>query len=433
MIDPIAYINEPRWQTVSLGLDRTRELLGLLGNPQEALRFVHVAGTNGKGSTCAFMASVLQQAGYRVGLFTSPALFCFEDRIRVNGANIPYDALSHVTEQVRAAAETMAEHPTEFELLTAVAFTYFAQQHCDIVIAEVGLGGRLDSTNVIETVEVSVITPISFDHCALLGNTLEQIAREKAGIIKPHVPVISTPQDPEALAVLAEVAREQGTTLEVVDATQIAHAASELSYRTRTNLTLGLAGSFQAQNAATALDALDVLRTHGWTISEEAIRTGLARATWPGRFERISEDPLIILDGGHNVAGMEALGAALAETYPHHHRIVLTGVLEDKDYQGMAARLVTFANDIIAITPPSSRALLAESYAATLRTSAREANRAIPIAAAPSIEAGVHVALERAHQFSEDSPHIQPLICVCGSLYLLASVMEVLRPTAPSL
>ena len=433
MIDPIAYITEPRWQTVSLGLDRTRELLDRLGNPQDSLRFVHVAGTNGKGSTCAFMASVLQQAGYRVGLFTSPALYCFEDRIRVNGNNIPFEALCSVTEQVKAAADAMAQHPTEFELLTAVAFTYFAQQHCDIVIAEVGLGGRLDSTNVIETVKVSVITPISFDHCALLGDTLAQIAGEKAGIIKPYVPVVSAPQVPEVLAVLEATAQESSTTLEVVDRAQVAHAAIELSYRTRTNLVLGLAGSFQAENAATALDALDVLRTRGWNISEDAIAAGLARASWPGRFDRVSEEPLVILDGGHNVAGMEALGTALARTYPHHHRIVLTGVLEDKDYRGMAARLVTFADDIITITPPNPRALCAEAYANTLRTSARHANLAIPITAAPSIEAGVQDVLERARQFADDSPNAHPLICVCGSLYLLASVMEVLRPAAASL
>lgn len=418
---------------MNLGLDRTHELLERLGNPQDALRFVHVAGTNGKGSTCAFMASVLLQAGYRVGLFTSPALYCFEDRIRVNGENISFEALCEVTEQVKVAAEAMADHPTEFELLTAVAFTYFAQQHCDIVIAEVGLGGRLDSTNVIDTVEVSVITPISFDHCALLGETLAQIAREKAGIIKPSVPVVSAPQGPEVLMALEAAAQERGTTLEVVDRLQIAHAANELSYRTHTGLALGLAGPFQAENAATALEAFDILRTRGWNITEDAVHAGLACATWPGRFDRISEEPLIILDGGHNVAGMEALGAALAETYPQHHRIVLTGVLEDKDYRGMAARLVTFADDIITITPPNPRALLAESYADMLRTSARQANRAIPIAAAPSIEAGAQVALERAQQFTDDSPHIKPLICVCGSLYLLASVMEVLRPTVTSL
>lgn len=184
MFDPVAYINEPRWRSMSFGLERIEELLAKLGNPQDALRFVHVAGTNGKGSTCSFVSSILKESGYKVGLFTSPYIERFEERIRINGENISLQRLSEVTLKVKDAAEAMASHPTEFELMTAVAFTYFAEEKCDIVVAEVGLGGRLDSTNVIRTVEVCVFAPISYDHCALLGSTLYQIAGEKAGILR---------------------------------------------------------------------------------------------------------------------------------------------------------------------------------------------------------------------------------------------------------
>lgn len=420
---------------MSLGLGRIQELLNLLGRPQDSLRFVHVAGTNGKGSTCAFVASILHQAAYRVGSFTSPALYCFEDRIRVNGINISFDDLCEITETVKQAAESMKDHPTEFELLTAVALCHFARQHCDIVVMEVGLGGRLDSTNVVEDVEVSVVTPISFDHCALLGSTLQEIAHEKAGIIKPKTPVVSAPQDRAVLGVLDQVAGKLDAPLTIVDSALLSGTPQCFSYRGRADLTLGLSGSFQLVNAATALDTIDSLRAHGWNISEEAIREGLAHASWPGRFDRVSEDPLVILDGGHNVAGLEALERALEETYPGRHRIVLTGVLEDKDYPKMAQLLVRFADELITVTPLNPRALPAARFAEVLQTVAHEHRQDLSATAAPDLAGGVRRALQRASEVatacaSEDPADCiskQPLICVCGSLYMLSSVMEVLR------
>ena len=198
--DPIAYINEPRWLESRLGLDRICELLDRLGRPQDRLKFVHVAGTNGKGSTCAYLASILQAAGLRTGLFTSPYLIAFEERIRVDGANISADDLIEATLLVKEQAEAMADHPTEFELMCAVALVHFARSGCDVVVLEVGLGGRLDSTNVIDAPEVAVIARIGLDHTALLGNTLAAIAGEKAGIVKPGSAVVSWPQEPEAMA-----------------------------------------------------------------------------------------------------------------------------------------------------------------------------------------------------------------------------------------
>lgn len=424
VFDPIEYLTSPRWQTMSLGLERTRALLSGLDDPQRQLRFVHVAGTNGKGSTCAFAASVLEQAGYRVGLFTSPAVYSFEERIRVNGQPIAYDELTSVTEAVKQVAETLEEHPTEFELLTGVAFTHFVRSRCDMVVVEVGMGGRLDSTNVIEAPEVAVITPVSFDHCAFLGDTLAEIAGEKAGIIKPGAPVVCAPQAPEAEAVIRQVAHEHACPFVQVDLSLEQGSEECFSYRGRCDLALGVRGVFQLENAATALDALDVLKQRGWTIPEEAIREGLRLAHWPGRFEAVSAEPLIIFDGGHNLSGISALAASLEHVYPQHYRIIISGVLADKDYSDMAEVLVDMADEIITVTPDTARALAAKDYAEALRHT-HESRRAHIVVEASSISEGVAEALKRyegAHR-----ANLVPLICVCGSLYLLGSVMEVLR------
>lgn len=424
VFDPIEYLTSPRWQAMSLGLERTHALLAGLGNPQKQLRFIHVAGTNGKGSTCAFLASVLEQAGYRVGLFTSPAVYSFEERIRVNGQPITYDELTSVTEAVKQVAEALEEHPTEFELLTGVAFVHFARSRCDVVVVEVGMGGRLDSTNVIEAPEVAVITPVSFDHCAFLGDTLAKIAGEKAGIIKQGVPVVCAPQAPEAEAVICQIAHACACPFVQVDLSLEQGSEECFSYRDRHDLALGMRGVFQLENAATTLDALDVLKQRGWVISEEAIREGLRLAHWPGRFEVVSAEPLIIFDGGHNFSGISALAASLQHVYPQHYRIAISGVLADKDYRDMSEVLVDIADEIIAVAPDNARALTAKDYAEALRHT-HEPRRTHIVVEAPSISEGVAEALKRyegAHR-----ANLVPLICVCGSLYLLGSVMEVLR------
>lgn len=425
--DAIEYLLTPRWQTVSLGLSRTEELLAGLGEPQDTLRFVHVAGTNGKGSTCAFIASVLQCAGYRVGLFTSPALYTFEERIRVDGIPIPREDLQAITDEIRNVAEAMDEHPTEFELLTALAFCYFAREKCDIVVAEVGLGGRLDSTNVIKAPEASVITPVSLDHCELLGDSLEAIAREKAGIIKPGVPVVSAAQDPSVLAVIENVAREAGSKLFMVDPSKLAGDPADYSYKQHRDLQLGLVGSFQLQNAACALETLDVLRSEGWNISEEAIREGMRSVHWPGRFEVVCSDPIIIFDGAHNEAGMEAFANTLEQRYPDSFRIVITGVLADKDYASMARILAGVADQIITITPENPRALAAKEYAETIRSAFTPDSRASTVTFSSDIPTGVLCALELEKEQRLAQSHVQSAICVCGSLTIQKSVMDVLR------
>ena len=355
--DAIEYINTPRWLTSRLGLERIRELLDRLGRPQDRLKFVHVAGTNGKGSTCAFTASILAEAGFKTGLFTSPYVETFHERIRVNGRNISDEDLTAATLRVRECAEAMeaegGEHPTEVELMTAVALVHFAHVGCDIVVLEVGLGGRLDSTNVIAAPEVAAIVSIALDHTNLLGNTLAEIAHEKAGIVKEGSTVVSWPQEPSAMEVVEDAARRAGDKLVVPDfsllsvgkvtrgaalltcGTALEHEghtpcsdsprfAAELraehavpaqklqasssidAHRTPMSQVEGtlpmrqfsyrgreyatrLLGSYQPSNAAMAIEIAGALRERGWEIPDEAIARGIAETRWPARFEVLDQ------------------------------------------------------------------------------------------------------------------------------------------------
>lgn len=410
--DPVAYINTPRWRSMSLGLERITELLARLGNPHQRLRFVHVAGTNGKGSTCAFIERILRAAGYRTGLFTSPYIVQFEERIRVNGNNIPLDDLRAVTLQVREIAEAMDDHPTEFELMTAVAFLYFVQQHCDIVVCEVGLGGRLDSTNVIETVEACVFAPISYDHCALLGSTLSEIAGEKAGILKAGVPAVSAPQEPEAQARLEQAVEECGIVITFVDPTLISGTNDDYSYGEFKHLTLALRASYQRTNAATALEVCKLLRARGWNISDAAIEEGLANASWPGRFEYLQRNPDVIVDGAHNIHAIRALATDLQALYGEGKVVFVLGVMADKDYSSMIEELVPLARAFVCYAPDNPRALAAESLAQTISSVAG----ALPVRACASAEEAVQTAIALAGQ---DAP-----LCFCGSLYGIAAIKQ---------
>lgn len=421
--DAVEYINQPRWRTVSLGLERTRELLSKLGAPQDRLRFVHVAGTNGKGSTCAYVASILQQAGFKVGLFTSPYIITFEERIRVNGENISWADLDCVTRQVRDVAEAMEEHPTEFELMTAVAFLHFAQQECDIVVAEVGLGGRLDSTNVIERPEVSVITNIGIDHVAVLGDTLEKIATEKAGIIKPGVPVVSWPQDPEALKVVKSVARTQAAPLGLVgfddlelepverqDGGRLVRPFVYQGMRFQTQLL----GSYQPSNAVMAIEVARTLARSGWSLSEGDIRSGIAAAQWPGRFQLVASSPDFVIDGGHNVQGAQVLAESLDDVFPGRRATLLVGVLADKQHAAMLERVLPYAESVVVFTPPNPRALAAADLAAEV------------VRLASGILVEVAADARQAVDCARSLAGIQGLVVAFGSLYSIGSIMEAL-------
>lgn len=430
--DPVAWINTPRWQASRLGLSRMVDLLERLGRPQDELRFVHVAGTNGKGSVCAYLASMLQSAGYKVGLFTSPFILCFEERIRVNGENIRAEELARAVEAVRPAAEAVeadtGDHPTEFELMAAVAFEHFRAVGCDIVVLEVGLGGRLDATNVIDASEVSVICRIGLDHTDLLGDTVAAIAGEKAGIVKAGAPVVSWPQESEAMAVIEAVAAERGCELSVPDFADLnvevlaGAALRRFSYRGRPYDTR-LLGSYQPYNAALALTAADVLRRRGWDIPEDAAFAGIAAARWPGRFEVVGTSPLAIVDGGHNPQGAEALAASLADLLGEEGRGSVDfalGVLADKDYRAMVRAVAPWARSFSVYAPRSPRALAAEELAACVREIMVEEGRADAVP--------VRVCSAPADALSAARAAAGPEGCAVafGTLYAIADLMAAL-------
>lgn len=469
--DPIAYINTPRWQASRLGLERIRELLDRLGRPQDRLKFVHVAGTNGKGSICAYLALILQAAGYRTGMFTSPYIERFEERIRVNGAMISPDELRDVTLAVREHAEAMADetgdHPTEFELMTAVALEHFARSGCDIVVLEVGLGGRLDSTNVIDAPEACVIARIGLDHTALLGNTLAAIAGEKAGIVKDGSAVVSWPQEPEAMEVVERAAAEHGCGLWVPDFTQLEegtlswkgcasaaarcqedadseHVAAStgddgspfvscvvrpFSYKGLDDLRTLLISSYQPQNAAVALETAEALRERGWSISDEAVRAGVAATRWPGRFEIVeggsSPDGFaIIVDGGHNPQGARALVDSLAEAFPGRKPVFVIGILEDKDYPRMLEDVLPLGSAFVCVTPDNPRALPAHKLARAIRWTGQDL-LGCSACVNPVVARDFEDAIRRARELADPDG----LICAFGSLYSIAALKEAVRAT----
>ncbi|MCQ2428761.1 MAG: bifunctional folylpolyglutamate synthase/dihydrofolate synthase [Clostridia bacterium] len=430
--EAVAYIHSNVWTRHAPGLDRIRTLCSLLGDPQKSLRFVHVAGTNGKGSTCAMTASILRAAGYRVGLFTSPYMIRFNERMQIDGEQIPDAELAGITSYVRPFADGMEDVPTEFELITAIGLVYFARHACDVVVFEVGMGGRMDSTNVLEAgeVAVSVITGIAMDHTAFLGDTPEKIAAEKAGIIKPGVPVVfggahppvgavggSTIVDPVSCGrVIKARADELGAPYIPVGPSVLKNIRSDLSgsdfdWGNLKGLHIPLPGLYQPCNAATALTVVKLLRKQGMRIPAKAVRTGLASVYWPGRFEVLSRDPVIVSDGGHNPEGIDAAAATAAACFGGQKIAVLTGVMADKDYAHMAARIASVACRVFTVTPHNSRALsgreLAELYASLGVTASDYPTVAEALTAA--------VTLCRAQGI--------PLLCL-GSLYMYSELRE---------
>ncbi len=433
--DPIAYINEPRWLESRLGLDRTAELLDRLGRPQDQLKFVHVAGTNGKGSTCAYLASILQAAGLRTGLFTSPYLITFEERIRVDGANIAYDELVEATLLVKEQAEAMADHPTEFELMTAVALVHFARRGCDIVVLEVGLGGRLDSTNVIDAPEAAVIARIGLDHTKLLGTTLAAIAGEKAGIVKPGSAVVSWPQEPEAMAVVERAAADAGDALTVVDLSRLSAdpvdwsasgaPARPFSYGRFADLRTRLLGSYQPANAALAIETADALRGRGWPVDDDAVRQGIAEAVWPGRFEivRAGEgEPTVVVDGGHNPQGARALVDSLNDVFPGRKPVFVIGVLEDKDYPAMLETVLPLGAAFVTVTPDNPRALPADKLARAIRWTGQDL-LGCSACVNPYVARDMADALAKARELAGP----EGLVCAFGSLYSVGALKEQLE------
>lgn len=428
------------------GLDSIRELVRRLGNPQKELRFVHVAGTNGKGSVCAFLSSVLQQGGYRVGKYNSPAVLDWREEIQVNGSYITKAAVSRYVERIRDVCNGMAAeglpHPTPFEVKTAMAFLYFRDKKCDIVVMETGMGGLLDATNIVEDTCVAVLTSISADHMGFLGKTLGEIAVQKAGIIKKGCHVVTAAQAPEVMEVIADRATSLGCPLTVADGKAAGHVRFGLEkqrfdYGGLKKLEITLAGQYQIENAVMALEGLRALggwmpddrepgagiserrrpgsgdRKREFPVSEEKLRQGMAQARWPGRFTIVGRRPYFILDGAHNEDAARKLAQSVEFYFPGRRIIYIMGMLRDKEYEKVIGLTQGLADQIITVTPPANpRALSAYELAAAV-------SKVHPkVTCADSLEEAVEMARLLADK--------EDVIIAFGSLSYLGRMMEII-------
>ena len=384
-----------------LGLDNIRELLRRLNNPENACKYVHIAGTNGKGSVLAYVSTVLTCAGYKVGRYISPTLFKYRERIQVNEEYITREALARLVTEIAGAIEGMTgegrPHPTPFEIETALAFLYFKEMECDFVVLEVGLGGLEDATNVIQTTLVEVMTSISMDHMAFLGDTLAEIAENKAGIIKPGTVVVTDWQQPDAMRVIEEKCRKENCTLRTA--------------RVYEDMVIRLAGSYQIENAIVALETVDALRDLGYEISEEKIREGMMTTHWRGRFTILQKDPIVVIDGAHNEDAARTLRESLTMYFPEKRMHFIMGMFEDKECEKVIKRTASLADDIITIqTPGNPRALPAEELAELVRKYNPK------VEAMSSIRKAVRESFQRA-----EKDHV---IVAFGSLSFLGSVVR---------
>lgn len=369
----LEYIHKTSWMGSRPGLERTTQLLTKMGRPDKKLKFVHVAGTNGKGSVCSFISSVLIKAGYNVGLYTSPYITCFNERMRVNGENITDAELEEVVDFVRPFADSMKDSPTEFELITAIAFEYFARKNCDIVVLEVGMGGELDSTNIIDTPECAVITTIDLDHTSFLGSSLQEIATAKAGIIKNGCDVCVYDANDEIMSVFKSVCKDKNATLTSCDFSLISNIKTSLDsicfdYKDYKNLTIHLCGTYQVYNASLAICALEKLRNKGYNITEQAIKDGLESALWQGRFETLGTNPYFILDGAHNINGIKGAIESLKTYFPDKKIIFIVGAMADKDVSGMMQLLTPIADVFFTARPDNDRAMSSSDLYALLQS-----------------------------------------------------------------
>ncbi|ADL03754.1 bifunctional folylpolyglutamate synthase/dihydrofolate synthase [Lacrimispora saccharolytica] len=412
--EAIEYINQTAWQGSRLGLERMEILLGLIWNPERKLKYIHIAGTNGKGSTAAMLASVLTEAGYKTGLYTSPYIQCFNERIQINGINIPDDKIIEAVEHIRGFVDQMEDKPTEFELITVIAFLYFYQCQCDIVVLEVGMGGRLDSTNIIPVPEVAVITAIDLDHTRELGNTVEKIAGEKAGIIKNGCDVVLYQQRQSVFEVIESVCSDKSARLHPVDFNYIEIICSDLNgqclnFEDFHDIKISLLGEYQQKNTAVALKTLEILIKKGWNFTVRGIKEGMKKAKWPGRFEVLTRKPYFIVDGAHNPNGVRAMADNINAYFKDRKIIFLVGVLKDKDYEAMMRLIMPYGSKFIVVQPENSRALSQGELADYLRN-----NSNADVSEADNVETGIKTALNLARE--------DEVIIAFGSLYMVGSI-----------
>lgn len=418
-LEALEYIHSINWQFCKPGLERVSRLCAALGNPHLRLRVIHVAGTNGKGSFCAMLDSVLRAQGYRVGLFTSPYILDFCERMRIDGENIPKDELCSLMEEIKPFADKMEDKPTEFELITALAFLYFAKHDCDFVILECGLGGRLDATNIIKAPLLSVITGIALDHTAILGDTHEKIAAEKAGIIKEKAPVLWCGKNADAEKVIKETAQKHACPFFKVDHEELSVkkmtlCGTELDFGKHKDITLSLLGTYQPRNASNVLCAIDILRNMGIQISDEAIKHGLSQVVWHARFELLCKEPVILADGGHNPEGIDCALESIKQYFPNQKVAMITGVMADKDYEYMAKKMALVAEKVFCVTSANPRALDSEKFAAVFEKLGVD-----------SVSCGtVQNAVKEAISLAKNTK--LPIVCL-GSLYTYGEIAKQIK------
>lgn len=410
-----------------LGLENIKRLTELLGNPQNNYKIIHIAGTNGKGSTSNMIHDVIMSSGYKAGLFISPYLEEFTERIQINKVYIDEDSLARITTIVKEKIDIMLaegyNHPTEFEVVTAIGFKYFEEQKIDFLVLEVGLGGRFDATNVVTNTLVSVVTSISFDHMQYLGNTLEEIAFEKAGIIKENSSVVIYPQSDNIKNVIKKQAKLKNAAVYEVDLKDVEKLNGDLTgqefkyLKTDTfnlpNLKINLLGEHQLYNAITALRALEIIKEKGYNITEESIKEGFKSCRFAGRFEVINKEPIVILDGGHNINGIEYFSKAIKEYFNDKKIILFYGMLEDKNPNDVVDYLISLSKEIYTLTPNNPRAMSAEDISKLIQ---KHSN--IKVTPVPTTKDIINIL----KTISNDE-----IVAFVGSLYMIGDVRTILR------
>lgn len=410
-IDYIEQIDTPRQR---YGLEKLKQALHLMGDPQDRVPYVHIAGTNGKGSTASMLSSVLNHAGLRCGLYTSPHLQRYNERFQIAGEPISDEQLIQSVQRVQQVCEQLGGTPIVFEVLTLMAFELFARLDCQIAVLEVGIGGRLDSTNCIPSPQAAVVTQLGLDHTETLGDTIEQIAWQKGGIAKPGSRLVMAAQQEEAMEVVRQICRQEDCAFCVADPKRMQLLSSTLKGQRVLDehfgeLLIPLAGGHQIKNAANVLCTVEQLVQRGWEIPTEAVQDGLAAAKWSARFELLDESPYFILDGGHNPQCVQAAMDALEQFFPGKKAVILTGMMQDKDTEQMLEQMAEHAACFVCLHPDSPRALSAEQLAQQVKE-----RFGLPAFCCESIAQGVALAREKAGS--------DGLVCALGSLYLAAEV-----------
>lgn len=421
--EALEYIDSLKNYGIVPGLDSIRELCRRLGDPQEELAFVHIAGTNGKGSVLAYVSTILKCAGYKVGRYISPAIREYRERIQINGRMISRKALGELMEEIREACDSMTAdgllHPTPFEVETALGFLYFCREKCDLVVLETGMGGRLDATNVIRNTRVAVLASISMDHMQYLGKTLSAIAGEKAGILKPGCRAVTMEQEPEAMEVIRERAEQLQLPLTVAAVSQAKRVRYGLEkqrfdYDGMKDLEIRLAGRCQISNAVLAVEVCRALIVCGYEIPEKALRLGLQETRWPGRFTVLARKPLFVIDGAHNEDAAKKLAESIEFYFTNKRIIYIMGVLKDKEYDKIIELTAHYADQILTVAAPGNPRAMS-SYEL-----AREAAKVHPrVTAVDSLEEAVEISYLLAGK--------EDVILAFGSLSYLGRLMEILE------